>query len=71
MWLDFYLALCKFFGNTPVIPKPEYLIEEVADVIGGELLGPQQLVQVALHQALVGDRDDDTCEVQKMKLSEM
>ena len=24
-------------------------------MVGGELLGPQQLVQVALHQALVGD----------------
>ena len=31
---------------------PQYLVEEVADVVGGELLRPQQLVQVTLHQAL-------------------
>ena len=34
---------------------PKYLIEEVADVVGGELLGSQQLVQVTLHQALDGN----------------
>ena len=28
------------------------MVKKVADVIGGELLGPQQLMQVALHKTL-------------------
>ena len=43
----------KHIGRMNVLKTAQYLVEEVADVVCRQLLGPQQLVQVCLHQALV------------------
>ena len=48
----FLFCFVQFVGNTPVIAKPEYLIEEVADMIIAQSLGLQQFVQICLHQTL-------------------
>ena len=39
-------------GGVDVLEAAEDLVEEVADVVRGQFLGAQQLMQVCLHQTL-------------------
>ena len=39
-------------GGVNVLKTPQNLVKEVADVLVTQFLGPEQLVQVRLHQGL-------------------